>query len=37
MWEQEREQYEISKENIDLINRKCHDLKYQMNMALKVV
>lgn len=30
MWEQEREQYEISKENIDLINRKCHDLKYQI-------
>ncbi len=30
IWRQEREQYEISKENIDLINRKCHDLKYQI-------
>ncbi len=30
LWQQEREQYEISKENIDLINRKCHDLKYQI-------
>lgn len=30
LWEQEREQYEIAKENIDLINLKCHDLKYQI-------
>lgn len=30
IWRQEREQYEISKENISLINRKCHDLKYQV-------
>lgn len=28
--EQEREQYEISRENIELINLKCHDLKYQV-------
>lgn len=28
---QERErQYEIAKENVDLINQKCHDLKYQI-------
>lgn len=28
-------QYEFSKDNIDLINQKCHDLKYQIN-ALKL-
>ena len=27
---QERQQHEISKENIDIINRKCHDLKHQI-------
>ena len=26
----EKRQYELSKENIDLINQKCHDLKYQI-------
>lgn len=26
----QQEQYQISQENIDLINRKCHDLRYQM-------
>lgn len=30
MWQQEREQYELAKENIDLINLKCHDLKHQI-------
>lgn len=30
IWLTERKQYQISKENIDLINRKCHDLKYQI-------
>lgn len=25
-----REQYELSRDNIDLINRKCHDLKHQV-------
>ena len=30
LWEKQREQYQISKENIDIINRKCHDLKYQV-------
>ena len=27
---QQKEQYQISKETIDLINRKCHDLKHQV-------
>ncbi len=27
----EREQYHLSKENIELINIKCHDLKHQIN------
>ena len=30
LWHQEKEQYALSKENIDLINRKCHDLKHQI-------
>ena len=30
--EQEREQYAISKENINLINLKCHDLRHQVRM-----
>lgn len=30
MWHQAKEQYSISKENIDLINMKCHDLKQQI-------
>ena len=28
--QQQREQYEMSRETIDLINRKCHDLKHQV-------
>ncbi len=27
---QAQEQYELSRENIDIINRKCHDLKHQV-------
>lgn len=27
---QEREQYEFSRENIDLINMKCHDMRHQL-------
>lgn len=27
-----REQYEVSKQNIELINRKCHDLKHQIRL-----
>lgn len=30
MWQQDREQYELAKQNIDLINLKCHDLKHQI-------
>lgn len=30
MWEQRQMQYAMSKENIDLINRKCHDMKHQI-------
>ncbi len=32
--QQERKQYQISKENIDLINRKCHDMKYQIGQIV---
>lgn len=30
MWHQAKEQYNVSKENIELINMKCHDLKQQI-------
>lgn len=30
LWEMEKEQYRFSKENIALINQKCHDLKHQI-------
>lgn len=30
LWHQQKEQFQISKETIDLINQKCHDLKHQM-------
>ena len=30
LWHQANEQYAISKENIELINMKCHDLKHQI-------
>lgn len=30
LWKKDREQYEISKRNIELINIKCHDLKHQV-------
>ena len=30
LWHLEREQYAISKENIDLINLKCHDMRHQI-------
>lgn len=30
IWEQRKLQYELSRENIDLINRKVHDLKHQI-------
>lgn len=30
LWYRQQDQYRLSQENIDLINRKCHDLKHQM-------
>lgn len=30
LWKTEQEQYQLSKENIALINQKCHDLKHQI-------
>ena len=30
LWHQQKDQYQLSKENIDIINRKCHDLKHQV-------
>ncbi|MFA9377245.1 MAG: ATP-binding protein [Lachnotalea sp.] len=37
LWHQQKAQYTLAKENISLINHKCHDLKHQMkaiqNMA----
>lgn len=34
LWRQGREQYELAKENIDLINLKCHDMKHQIRQGL---
>ncbi|MBQ8597132.1 MAG: sensor histidine kinase [Lachnospiraceae bacterium] len=31
LWKKEQEQYRLSKENIALINQKCHDLKHQIH------
>lgn len=31
MWNQAKKQYALSKENIELINMKCHDLKHQIH------
>lgn len=36
LWGEAKKQYEISKENIELINQKCHDLKHQV-AALRAV
>lgn len=30
MWKQHQIQYEISRDNINLINQKCHDMRYQI-------
>lgn len=30
LWKKKKEQFELSKETIDHINRKCHDLKHQI-------
>lgn len=32
LMETRKEQYAMSQENIDIINRKCHDLKYQIEL-----
>ena len=34
LMEEQKEQYEISRESIDIINQKCHDLKHQV-LALR--
>ena len=36
LWHQQKEQYSITKENIALINHKCHDLKHQI-AAMRVM
>lgn len=30
LWQERKTQYELSRENIELINQKCHDLKHQI-------
>ncbi len=30
LWEEKRKQFDLTKENIDIINIKCHDLKHQL-------
>lgn len=30
LWQHQQSQYEISRENIELINQKCHDMKYRI-------
>lgn len=30
LWQESKAQYELSRENIELINQKCHDLKHQI-------
>lgn len=36
LWHRQQQQYKISQESIDAINRKCHDLKYQMEALRKL-
>lgn len=31
LWYQQKDQYEVTAETIDIINRKCHDLKHQLS------
>ncbi len=35
MWQQDKRMYELSKQNVELINIKCHDLKYQIRLLRK--
>lgn len=30
IWHQQKQQYQLSRETIDIINRKCHDMKHQL-------
>ncbi len=36
LWKKEKEQYDLTRENINLINQKCHDLKHQIRALRKV-
>lgn len=36
LWKKEQEQYELARENIALINQKCHDLKHQIRAIRNV-
>lgn len=36
LWKNKQEQYELSKENIELINQKSHDLKHQVRALRKL-
>lgn len=36
LWKNKQEQYELTKENIALINQKCHDLKHQIHALRKL-
>lgn len=36
LWHQQKEQYELSRETIALINHKCHDLKHQI-AAMRII
>lgn len=32
LWQQDKKQYEMEKDNIELINMKCHDMKHQLTL-----
>ena len=36
LWKNKQDQYELTKENISLINQKCHDLKHQIRALRKL-
>lgn len=36
LWKNKQDQYELTKENIALINQKCHDLKHQIQALRKL-
>ena len=36
IWYQQKKQYEISKEQMQVIDRKCHDLKYQVSAMRRI-